>query len=133
MNDFNYFDIPQFARRSKDFTPAKLQGCHAIVATPVITGAAILAPATPQLKTWTLTALDADVAVNVPHGMTAPLIAFVIPLVSYATAAIPNWASPIVGANVALAKTANAGSGGAVAGTTVIAMLVVMTPTTLME
>jgi hypothetical protein len=116
----------------------------AIVATPVITGSQILLPATPQYKSWTITALDADLTVSIPHGFTIPGIlpvgvaappdyATIQNLVTYATGASPSWGVSVVGANIVLTKTANAGSGGAVPGTTIIAKLYAEAPHTIFE
>src|SRR5271155_1754657 len=113
MNDFNFFDIPQFARqRSKDFVPAKLQGCHTLVATAVITGSQILAPASPQYKSWTVAGLDADTTLAFNHGFTvngvatAPDLVILTPLVSYANAALPNWGVAVSATQITLTKTA---------------------------
>lgn len=141
MKDFNFYDIPQFARqRSKDFTPAKLQGCHLIVATPVVTGSAVLKPASPNYKSWTLTALDADTTLAFPHGFVNQAGTGIIPdfailqeLVSYANAALPNWGVAVDATNITVTKTAATASGGATPGTTVVAKVYAMVPSTIIE
>jgi hypothetical protein len=115
----------------------------AIVATPVISGSGIVAPASPQYKSWNITALDADTTVTFPHGFViqtaagpvsvAPDLALLQNVVTYANAALPNWGVAVTATNITLTKTNAAGSGGAVAGTTIIAKLYAMQPHTILQ
>jgi hypothetical protein len=109
----------------------------AIVVTPVINKT--------DYKSWTVTALDADVALVFAHGFKqtapsgtpstgfAPDFCFLQELVSYANAALPNWGVSVDATNITLAKTGAAGSGGAVAGTTVIGKIVAWRPHSIAE
>jgi hypothetical protein len=94
----------------------------------------------PGMKSWTITALDADTSLVFAHGMKqtspsgnpstgqAPGIFGIQPLVSYANAALPNWGMTVDGTNITLSKTAATASGGATPGTTVIAQVWVWRP-----
>ena len=109
----------------------------AIVATGVVTGSGILAPATPQYKSWTIAALDADTTVAIPHGFVnqsgvaiAPDLCFIQELVSYANAALPNWGVAVSTTNITLTKTGAAGSG---TGLGNVAKLYAGTPDTILQ
>lgn len=112
----------------------------AIAVTPVVSGSAIAAPAGPQYKSWTVTALDADTTLAFAHGFTdkngaavAPDLAVIQELVSYVNAALPNWGVAVSATQITLTKTAAAGSGGAVPGTTVIAKVYASVPHTILQ
>ncbi len=109
----------------------------AIVATGVVTGSGILAPATPQYKSWTVTALDADTTVTFNHGFVnqsgvsiAPDLAFIQELVTYANAALPNWGVAVSATQITLTKQGSAGSG---TGLGNIAKLYAGTPDTILQ
>jgi hypothetical protein len=103
-----------------------------IVVTPVVNKT--------DYKSWTVTALDGDTVLIFPHGFKQvapsgnPLIGFapdfcmLQELVSYANAADPDWGCTCDATNITLTKTASAGSGGAVAGTTLIAKVFAWRP-----
>ena len=112
----------------------------AIVATPVVTGANILPPATPEYKSWTLTCLDTDTTLAVAHGFKNQAGAGVIPddvkiqeSISVANSALANWGITVDSTNINLSKQSAAGSGGAVAGTTIVAKLIARLPHSIEE
>lgn len=88
-----------------------------------------------SLKAWTITALDADTTVDVTHGLpSTPLMVFIQPLVSYASTALPSWGVTVVDSTkITLVKTTATASGGATPGTTVIAKLFALLPSTVMQ
>jgi hypothetical protein len=108
----------------------------AIVATAVVTGSGILAPATPEYKSWTLTCLDADTGpLAIPHGFKTQAGAGATPdnvqlqeSISVANAALANWGITVDATNINVTKQNAAGSGGAVAGTTIVAKIVARLP-----
>ncbi len=110
----------------------------AIVATPVVTGSGILAPASPEYKSWTIACLDADTGpTNIAHGFVnqagagvAPDDVQITPLISVANAALANWGVSVTAANIVLSKQGSAGSGGAVPGTTPVLKVVARFPHT---
>ena len=110
----------------------------AIVATGVVTGAGILAPASPEYKSWTLTCLDADTGpLAIPHGFknaagvaAAPDNVQLQESISVANAALANWGVTVDATNINVTKKNAAGSGGAVAGTTIVAKIVARLPHT---
>jgi hypothetical protein len=110
----------------------------AIVATPVVTGSAILAPASPEYKSWTITCLDADTGpTNIAHGFVnqagagaTPDDVHIVPMISVANAALANWGVTVTATNIILSKQNAAGSGGAVAGTTPVLKVIARAPHT---
>lgn len=110
----------------------------AIVATAVISGSGILAPATPEYKSWTLTCLDADVGpLAIPHGFknasgvaAAPDNVQLQESISVANAALANWGITVDATNINVTKQNAAGSGGALAGSTIVAKIVARLPHT---
>ncbi len=110
----------------------------AIVATAVVSGAGILAPATPEYKSWNLTCLDADVGpLAIPHGFknaaqvaVAPDDVQITETISVANAALANWGITVDATNINVSKQGSAGSGGAVPGTTVVAKIIARLPHT---
>ena len=100
----------------------------AIVATAVVNQA--------SYKSWTFTALDADVALALPHGFgVAPDAVIVTPIgAAIALAAGGNWSvSSVDATNINLAKLNTAGSGGTTPGTTVILKVVALRPNSGMQ
>ena len=95
----------------------------AIVATAVI--------ANPNYKSWTLTALDADTSLTLAHGFgAAPDFASIqCAIAASSTDGVNQWNIVVADAtNLTITKTAAAGSGGGVPGTTIVAKVVVMRP-----
>ena len=93
----------------------------AIAVTAVISGT--------YYKSWTFTALDADVATSIVHGFGfTPDFLNVESQVAFATTASPNFAATADATNIYLQKSAATGSGGLTAGTTVIGKLYAWKP-----
>lgn len=86
-----------------------------------------------NMKIFNITALDADTGpTNIPHGFAVtPAFAFMMPLIS--AAAYPGWAVSLTAANLVVSKLNAAGSGGGVPGTTVVLIVMVVTPTSLFQ
>lgn len=99
----------------------------AIVATPVV--------ANNNYKSWTITCLDADTTVTIPHGMgTVPAVdtAWIQSYLSNGggttTSLVSTWGCQVVGTTIVLTKENLAGSGGTTAGTSVVAKLFAWRP-----
>lgn len=98
----------------------------AIVLTAALTGT--------YLKTWTVTAQDADVATSILHGITGtPGFLWFTPAVAFASTATPSFAVTANLTSLFLNKSATAGSGGLTAGTTVIGTVGAWTPHSLIQ
>ncbi len=93
----------------------------AIAMTAAITGT--------YLKTWTITALDADAATSILHGITGtPGFLWFTPGIVFASTATPSFAVTANATTLFVNKSVNAGSGGLTAGTTVIGTIGAWTP-----
>ena len=83
----------------------------------------------PQYKSWTFTALDADVATTIVHGMsTLPDFLAITPGVTFASTATPSFAATADATNIYFTKSNTAGSGGLTAGTTVVGKIYAWLP-----
>ena len=84
-------------------------------------------------KAWTMTAADADVATSFLHGIgTTPLVLFATPAIAFASTATPSAIALTANAtSIFVNKAATTGSGGASPGTTVIATIYAMLPTSI--
>lgn len=82
------------------------------------------------IKSWTVTALDADTGpTNLAHGFGVEPIVFITNAASVAAAAVGNLSvSGTDATNIPVSKNNAAGSGGAVPGTTVIARIIAINP-----
>ena len=99
----------------------------AIVATPVV--------ANNNYKSWTITCLDADTTVTIPHGMgtspaldTAWIQSYLANGGGTTTSLVSTWGCQVVGTTIVLTKENLAGSGGTTAGTSVVAKLFAWRP-----
>jgi len=81
------------------------------------------------LKTWTVTALDADTATSITHGITGtPGFLWFTPAVIFASTGTPSFAVTANATSLFFNKSTTAGSGGVTAGTTVIGTVGAWTP-----
>ena len=89
----------------------------------------------PAYKSWTITALDADTSLTFAHGFgVAPdFVEVQSNLAASATAGLNVLAVSCDATNITITKTAVAGSGGAVPGTTVIGKIYAMLPHSIMQ
>jgi|SRR5579859_4078124 len=102
-----------------------LGGAAAPAATPLAIDAN-----NPNIRRFNVTALDADTGPTAfNHGLSVPAgqtpLWFMMPQVTTATTVVYNWFATTTATQISLGKNNVAGSGGAVPGTTVIAILVV--------
>lgn len=89
----------------------------------------------PAYKSWTITALDADTTLAFAHGFgVAPDFCEVQNnLAASATAGLNVLCVSVDATNITVTKTAAAGSGGGVPGTTVIGKIFAMLPHTAIQ
>lgn len=81
------------------------------------------------MKSWTVTAQDADTATTITHGITGtPLFLAFTPAVTFASTATPSFGVTATATSVFFTKSNTAGSGGLTAGTTVIGTVYAWTP-----
>ena len=98
----------------------------AIVATPVVTNH--------NYRSWNITSLDADTTVTIAHGMGAapPDTIWIQSALSNGggttTSLVNAWGVTAAGTQITLTKQNLAGSGGATAGTSVVAKLYAWRP-----
>lgn len=125
--------VAHTARAARDGAPAGFDFTWAAIVPTVVINKS-------NYKSWTITALDADTTIAFAHGFksnagadVAPDMAMLQMLVSYASAALPNWGVSVSATQITLNKTNAAASGGAVPGTTVIAKLWALRPQSLVE
>ena len=100
----------------------------AIAVTAVINGT--------YMKSWTITAADADTATSFLHGIAAsiPLFLWTTNAVAFASTATPSAIALTANATtIFVNKSATAGSGGASPGTTIIATIGAWLPHSLIE
>jgi|ERR1051326_6916357 hypothetical protein len=101
-----------------------LGGAAAPAATPLAIDAN-----NPNIRRFNVTCLDADTGPTAfNHGLLVQAgqtpVGFMIPQVTLATTVITNWFMTFTQTQVSIGKANVAGSGGAVPGTTVVAILV---------
>ncbi len=101
-----------------------LGGAVAPAATPCAIDAS-----SPNIRRFNITCLDADTGPTAfNHGLSVPVgdtpVGFMIPQVTLATTVITNWFMTFTISQVTIGKANIAGSGGAVPGTTAVAILV---------
>lgn len=81
------------------------------------------------MRTWTVTAQDADTATSVAHGITGtPGFLWFTPAVTFASTATPSFGVTANATSLFFTKSNTAGSGGLTAGTTVIGTVGAWTP-----
>src|SRR6185369_17439969 len=81
------------------------------------------------MRTWTVTALDADTGTSIAHSMgTTPKFLWFTPAVTFASTGTPSFAVTADATSVFFNKSNTAGSGGVTAGTTVIGTLIAWLP-----
>lgn len=85
-------------------------------------------------RSWTVTALDADTATSITHGITGTpgFLAFT-PAVTFASTATPSFGVTANTTSLFFTKSNTAGSGGLTAGTTVIGTVYAWTPHSVIE
>jgi hypothetical protein len=80
-------------------------------------------------KSWNITALDTDTTTTVVHGFAAqPDFGLIQSTGSFATTAQASWGLSIGTTQITVTKQSATGSGGASAGTTVVARLYLESP-----
>jgi len=84
---------------------------------------------TNNYKSWTITALDADTSTSFAHGFgSAPDQVLVENELQPSTTVAFLWGVTVNATNITLMKAANAGSGGASAGTSIVAKVYAWRP-----